>query len=579
VSQTKLTPEQFDKLHALYLEHPEYFVVDILGAKPWEKQVEIIQSVFNYRLTSVKTCNAIGKSYIAARIVLTYLMLYKDSIVVTTAPTWRQVTDILWREIATAHKQAEMRGFKLSSSDITKTGLNLDTQWYAVGLSTARPENFFGYHADRILVVVDEAGGVDESIFDGVSAITTSMDSRILYIGNPTQSSGMFYDTFSKPELGANCISISAFDTPNFTQSGITTLEELLARFTPPEGVSPATWIKKVNNDIAAVTDPTYRQSLISPSVVFGRYHEYGTTHPRWQSLTMGEFPDQADQALIPADLIRAAMQMYDTNPLTGRPYRDELGWTIPDGKPIYGQDMARFGSDQNVNTPTRGGWVEQQIIWNRRENRPADKNVDDEGLPVNALEERKDNKLDLVQSAERILTIIDPLDYQVTVNIDDTGNGGGTTDALRQKSREEMASGRPAHQYRLNAYVFGSKEMMTDHDKQEFADITSKMYWNLRDWFYHKAIAMHFDQQLYDELASRQYGYTKDGKIKVESKEEYKKRTGGKSPDQSDSLALAFARKKPTEVYVPPSAGDDEDEEEESAAFRPHTAGLSGRF
>ena len=32
------------------------------------------------------------------------------------------------------------------------------------------------------------------------------------------------------------------------------------------------------------------------------------------------------------------------------------------------------------------------------------------------------------------------------------------------------------------------------------------------------------------------------NGKIRLESKDDYKKRTGGKSPDRSDSLALAFA-------------------------------------
>ncbi|HEY0108971.1 MAG TPA: hypothetical protein VGB67_05030, partial [Fibrella sp.] len=64
----------------------------------------------------------------------------------------------------------------------------------------------------------------------------------------------------------------------------------------------------------------------------------------------------------------------------------------------------------------------------------------------------------------------------------------------------------------------------------------------NLAGWFKRKQIALPKDKQLFDELVGRRWGMTSRGLIKVESKDEYKKRTGGKSPDRSDALALAFA-------------------------------------
>lgn len=506
----KISPEQFDQLHEYFLGCPDEFVRDVIGANTWSTQDQIVLSTFENKLTAVKTCNAIGKSFIAARIVITYLMLYPNSIVVTTAPTWAQVTDVLWREIGTALKRSK---FKLTDKEATQAGLNLDTNWYAVGRSTKRPENFFGYHADHILVVVDEAGGVEEQIFRGVAAITPNVNARVLLIGNPTTPGTTFHKAFTMPELGYNCISVSAFDTPNFTDNGIRDTDDLKRLFTAPQGVTQVDHNKAVRKRLKM----PYPE-LIDPSVVFGRMHEWGIDSPAWESLVMGEFPSQASQSLIPTNLVTMAMHMYGTDDETGETYAQMSGWDIPDGKPSYGQDMARFGADRCILTPRHGGWVEEQIAW---------------------------GKIDLMTSADRILLNINPLDQNTTVNIDDTGNGGGTTDRLRQISAQESTSGRPSHQYSLNAYNFSSKEFMSDKDKDKFHDITSMLYWNLRQQFMTKKIALHYDQELFDELVSRRWFINKSGKIQVESKDDYIKRTGGKSPDKSDSLALSFAPRK----------------------------------
>ena len=528
----KLTTDQkiqaAEYIRDTYLPIPHYFIKDMLGCDTWNMQDEIVKSVFKYKYTAVKTCNSIGKSYIAARIVLTYLSLYPNSIVVTTAPTWSQVTDVLWREIATA---VELSKFKLTDKEVNQAGLNISAKWYAVGRSTKRPQNFFGYHADRILVVVDEAGGVDPKIFLGVDAITTNVNARVLLIGNPTDPVGKFYEAFTKPTLGYNCFTVSAFQTPNFTANNIQTVEDLIELYTPPQGVLQADHNARVLDKLVLPYD-----QLIDPQTVIARYYEYGTDSAGWQALTMGEFPTEADQALIPANLITMAMHMTGVDNETGETYADMSGWDIPEGPFTYGVDMARFGSDSTVVTTRHGGWVEKQMAW---------------------------NKVDLMTSADRILTQIDPLNGAVSVNIDDTGNGGGTTDRLRQISKQETLAGRPNHQYVLNAYNFSSKEFMSDADKNKYHDITSMLYWNLRAQFIKHRISLPNDQQLKDELISRRWTINKStGKIQVESKDDYKKRTGGKSPDRSDSLALAFA---PRSTFKWP----DKNEEERDAYTR----------
>lgn len=540
----QISPEQFDVLHSHYLANPDQFVVEVLGAEPWALQVDIIKSTFKYKITAVKTCNAIGKSFIAARVVLAYLMLHPNSIVVTTAPTWRQVTDILWREIGTALKQSK---YKLTDKEAVQAGLTIDTNWYAVGLSTKRPENFFGYHADHILVVVDEAGGVEEPIFRGVSAITPNINARVLLIGNPTNPSGTFFDYFNKPELGANCITVSAFDSPNFTACGIRNVDDLLTLFTPRNDVPQSEWTKRINEELAKRMNPVYA-SLIDPSVVYGRYHEWGTDSPAWQALIMGEFPTEAEQALIPTNLVIQAQNMSGIDEDSGKTFAELSGWNIPDGAPEYGQDMARYGNDSSVCIPRHGGWVEKPIAW---------------------------GKTSLMESADRILKIIDPLDYNTRVNIDDTGNGGGTTDRLRQIGGiEQREKGSPVHQYQLAAYNFSSKEFMDENDRKKYHDITSMLYWNLRRQFLKHQIAIPKHQRLFDELVGRRWFLNKSGKIQVESKDDYKKRTGGKSPDYSDALALAFAggMRKPRSRALERQEYDDE------TAIKPFTSGITQR-
>lgn len=527
--------EQAQYIIETYRPMPDLFIEDILGSKLWEMQIEIAKAVFKYKTVAVKTCNAVGKSYIAARIAVTYLMLHPGSIVVTTAPTWRQVTDVLWREIATAVK---MSRYKLTEKEVNQAGLSLDTDWYAVGLSTKYPENFFGYHADHILVIVDEAGGVEEQIFKGVKAITPNANARVLYIGNPTNPDGTFAESFRNPRVKQ--FTVSAFDTPNFTANGINTIDDLLELFTPPEGADELEWSTHISNSLKLPYP-----ALIDPAVVFERYHEWGADSPAWQALVMGEFPTQSELSLIPMDLVMMAMNMDGYDEDTGKTYAELSGWNIPDGPQEYGLDMARFGADSTVLTPRRGGHVAEQVSW---------------------------AKLDLIESANRVISIIDPINIPSKIKIDDTGNGGGTTDSLIHQKKDHGID----QPWLYTVIPFNFSESALD---PKFADITSELYWNLKSWFTKKMISLPYNKQLFNELVGRRWKIDNQGRIKVESKDDYVTRTKGKSPDRSDSLALAFARSKPGQATVAPRAEENKKLDEHRRDLAPVTSGLESRY
>lgn len=496
-----LTLEQGQSLLDFYREHPAVYCKDVLGANLWQTQIDIVEAIFKYSNVAVKTCNSIGKSFVAARIAITYLTLYPNSIVVTTAPTWNQVVNVLWREIATTVKQAK---YKLTDKQVTQAGLTLDTKWYAIGVSTSTPDNMMGFHADNLLVIVDEAGGVDDLMFNGVRAITTNVNNKVLLIGNPTNPGGVFWNAF-EPGSTYKQFTVSAFDTPNMKANRIETINDLLAVFEPPAGVDPLE-----HYEVAKRTMVLPYKELIHPGTVYQRFKEWGLDSSAWQSLIMGEFPNQSDNALFPVDLVKQAMNNHGVDKETGKTFAELSGWEIPDGEQQYGLDIARMGSDKTVLTPRRGGWVDKPYVW---------------------------EKQDLITSADNVLKIIDPYKPH-SIKIDDTGVGGGVSDALARYASQRTLVGQAPYQYKLSRYVMS----MAPHNKDKFHDITSEMYYNLSLWFRNKQIAIPYDKELFDELVGRRWKILPSGKIKVESKEEYRDRTKSRSPDKSDSLALAFA-------------------------------------
>ena len=294
---------------------PSFYIEQVLGASIWQRQKAISESVIKNKRTSVKSCHGSGKTYISARIALKFLHSYPHSIVISTAPTFRQVRDLLWKEINTAYSQAK---YKLPG-DMLDVRYNLDSDWYAVGLSTDDPVSFQGYHAPYILVIGDEASGIKKDIFDAIDGITSTGFTRILLIGNPTDPTGYFADTF-KSELW-NKLTISCFDTPNFET--IKTLEQLK------------------NSTQEQRDQSTKIPYLITPQWAYERMNEWGIDSPLFQARVLGEFPKEADDTLIALHYVESAIE------------RQPVG----DDEQI-GLDVARFGSDRTVFAFRKGNGI-----------------------------------------------------------------------------------------------------------------------------------------------------------------------------------------------------------------------------
>lgn len=270
---------------------PVWWVRHILGADPWAKQVTILESVRDHQRTAVRSGHGLGKTAVAAMTALWWLFSHPDSIVITTAPTWPQVENLLWREIRQLHTNARV---PLGGKPL-KTSLELSDKWYALGLSTNEPERFQGFHAEHLLLIVDEASGVDQGIFNASEGFLTGPHARALLIGNPTQVRGEFYEAFKSPLYAK--IQISGFDSPNVTEG------------------------------------PNTRPYLTSPEWIDDKRIKWGEGTPLWQSRVVGEFPDQGEDMVFPLSWIEHAQRRSPTR----------------EGAIHFGVDVARFGTDASV--------------------------------------------------------------------------------------------------------------------------------------------------------------------------------------------------------------------------------------
>lgn len=265
---------------------PAWWFREVLGDDPWQKQIEAAEAIRDHREVSIKSSHGTGKSWLAARVALWFLFHWPHSLVLTTAPTDRQVRNIIWREIRTAHAGAKC---KLGGELLTQR-LELDEDWYAIGFtaSDTDPDRFQGFHARAVLVIGDEASGLSEPIMDAVDSITSGGFARRLYIGNPTDPTGRFAKDFKDPAV--HKLTISAFDTPNFLGLGITL-----------EDIKNGRWVDKTAGQVLP------RPYLVTPEWVARRFARWGVDSPMFQSRVLAQFPNQGTDVFIFMAWIEAA--------------------------------------------------------------------------------------------------------------------------------------------------------------------------------------------------------------------------------------------------------------------------------
>jgi hypothetical protein len=291
---------------------PEWFLREWLGDDPYDRQVDILEAVRDHRRTTVRGCHSAGKDFLTARAVLWYLHAFSPSVVITTAPSSNQVENILWREIRHAAASARRPLYGRALFRRYEIGAN----HYALGFkaSDAAPERFQGFHSTYLLVVVDEAAGVPDPIYDALDSLLSSEGARLLMIGNPTTTSGRFYESFHSRRDLYHTLTIPASDTPNMRAGRVV------------------------------------RPYLITQQWIDEAVAQHGADSPYVQSRVHAVFPDvSVDDTLMPLAMVE---RCSDADPLP------------TEERPEAGLDCARFGDDENALCVRQGPNVLREHRW-----------------------------------------------------------------------------------------------------------------------------------------------------------------------------------------------------------------------
>lgn len=475
-----------------YQDNPRLWVENRAKEEIWSVQERILASIRDNKNTAVTSCHGSGKSHIVSRAICWWLdpnvHALGSAFAVTTAPSWPQVSAILWRYIRKLHGKMALPG-----------RVTLDCQWhmsdqraqrYKVGDPTEeliamgrKPADYDenalqGIHARFVLGVIDEANGVPKQLFDAMLAITTNDTSRVIAIGNPDDP-GSHFAEIAKAGSNWNTISIPAFITPNISVFFVNGLD------VPPEDKM----LRLTHEVPEEPVSQNLRDDLVSENWIKERAKDWGVGSPLWESRVMGRFPSITDDTLISPAMLEKAWNTNHTGLEQGQ----------------YALDVARYGTDKSVMYRNRGFQIRLHKEWGKKD---TEESAD--------LAEEELNR---------------HLPARPVINIDAIGVGAGVFDKLRRRGHNVKP-------------IYGSEQA---RNPKRYKNRRAEMYWTLRELMDDRAIDLDpHDTQLAAQLGSIRWWEDNAGRIVVESKEDMKAR-GLPSPDRADAVAMSVLKRGST--------------------------------
>ena len=290
-----------------YKDDPVLFVKEVLGATPYDYQAEFLDALASgERKMSVRSGHGTGKSTTSSWAMLWYVLLRFPNKVVVTAPTSGQLFDALFAELKRWINELPPQLQVLLTVKSDRVELTAAPAEAFISARTSRaetPEALAGVHSQNVLLVVDEASGVPEKVFEAAAGSMSGHSATTILLSNPTRSSGTFFESQTR--------------------------------------LASTWWTRRWS----CVESP-----LVSEEFVDEMRARYGEDSNAFRIRVLGEFPMADDDTIIPFHLADSAIK------------RDI---EIPeDTKPIWGLDVARFGADKTALCKRYGNVVTEITSW-----------------------------------------------------------------------------------------------------------------------------------------------------------------------------------------------------------------------
>jgi hypothetical protein len=273
------------------MQDPVLFVEQVFGVEPDEWQKEALMALTKHDRISIRSGHGIGKSAYLSWALIWWVTMHPECKVPCTAPTGHQLNDVLWGEVAkwvqNAHPAIKQL-IRVTSDRIERTDNPRAAFAVARTARKEQPEALQGFHSDNLLFLIDEASGVDDVIFEVGEGALSTKGAKVIMTGNPTRTSGYFYDSHHRTRESWYTMRVSSADAKMVDEKFIRNMEL-----------------------------------------------RYGRDSNIFRVRVLGEFPAAEDNVVIPLSLVEDAVMRDSVSPMSG--------------KVVWGLDVSRFGDDRTA--------------------------------------------------------------------------------------------------------------------------------------------------------------------------------------------------------------------------------------
>jgi phage terminase large subunit len=271
-------------------------VLRVSKLEKWQEDANALLDKGETRLT-VRSGHGVGKTMWLAGNALHFLLTRYPCKVAVTAPSAPQLFDALAAEVKIWLKRAEtdekgnptvIAGILEPTSD--RVFMKASPEGCFLTYRTSRrdnPEALQGIHSENVLLIADEASGVEENVFEAAAGSMSTRGAITILAGNPTRATGFFFNTHTKLRNIWKSVRVSCMDSSR--------------------------------------VDPAYIEEE----------RAFGEQSNRFRIRVLGEFPLGDDDTLIPRFLVEQAVARKITQSKNQPAY--------------WGVDVARYGSDAST--------------------------------------------------------------------------------------------------------------------------------------------------------------------------------------------------------------------------------------
>lgn len=490
-----------------YRDNPVGFARDVLGIHWTPSVIKVAESILTppYRVL-IPAAHSQGKTHACAGLAIWWFCTRHPAIVISTAPTLRQVQDLLWKEIRVQVRNAR-RPLPVPFTGPRSLRAERSPEDFMLGVTASTDTAFQGHHGPNKLFILDEAVGVAPEFWTAIEGMADGEGDAVIAPFNPTDNASQAYREYQRAAGSWHVQGMSAVDHPNIAAE---------LRGEPPvikSAMRLGMFERLLRKWSSLLTETSEKRAtdLQWPPTWAVDYIEKTGQKPRWyrpgplaESRLFARFPSQSAYAVWSDGDWQAACRV-GLEPLPV-PHA-----TIPE----IGCDVARYGDDNTACHVRCGSCSLHHEEFNGQ----------DLMATVGGCVRLCKRFADLANTKRP--SPITPKD--IPIKVDDSGVGGGVTDRLTE----------------LGYCVAGVNARTGAIDYEEYPSQRDELWFRVAEMARDGTLDLsRLDAETLDKLKgeamAQKYKLNSNGQRVVWSKDTAKSEIGA-SPDGMDALNLAY--------------------------------------